>query len=142
MNSEIFSVPAHFCLPDCVLLSNLIFTHSSLTSTVSCHKEAEEMQMREEMHSESGEAERRVREGAGLPALAGWLTGWVCGCQTKTSGGQVENIDYTERSAGVKEGPLKHRWKDLRLIQVLGCKVKANSLQGKCSDKGKLTFNS
>lgn len=49
------------------------------------------MQMREKMHSESGEAERRrVREGEGL-------AGWVCGCQTKTSGRQVENIDYTER---------------------------------------------
>lgn len=49
------------------------------------------MQMREKMHSESGEAERRgVREGEGL-------AGCVCDCQTKTSGGQVENIDYTER---------------------------------------------
>lgn len=36
------------------------------------------MQMREKMHYESGEAERRrVREGGeGLP-------GWVCCCQTK-----------------------------------------------------------
>lgn len=51
------------------------------------------MQMREKMHSESGEAERRgVREGEGL---AGCVC--VCDCQTKTSGGQVENIDYTER---------------------------------------------
>lgn len=40
----------------------------------------------------SGEAERRrMREGEGLAEL-----GWVCGCQTKTSGGQVENIDYTK----------------------------------------------
>lgn len=55
------------------------------------------MQMREKMHYESGEAERRrVREGEGLAGLAGRLGGWVCGCQTKTSGGQVENIDYTE----------------------------------------------
>lgn len=36
------------------------------------------------MRGESSKAERkRVREGEGLP-------GWVCGCQTKTSGGQVE----------------------------------------------------
>lgn len=33
------------------------------------------MQMREKMHYESGEAERRrVREGEGL---AGWLAGWL-----------------------------------------------------------------
>lgn len=70
------------------------------------------MQMSEKMHDESGEAERRrAREGERLP-------GWVCGCQTKTSGGQVENTDYTEWSAGVKErrGP-EHRWKDLRPVQ-------------------------
>ncbi len=79
--------------------------------------------MREKMHYESGEAGRRgVRE----EGLAGWLGGWwVCSCQTKTSGGQVENIDYTEWSAGVRErrGP-EHRRRDFRLIQ---CAVQSES---------------
>lgn len=95
------------------------------------------MQMSKKMHDESGEAEtRRAREGE-------LLLGWVCGCQTKTSGGQVENTDYTEWSAGVKEqrGP-EHRGKDLKLVQSVVQKWKRAAWQRKCSDRGELTFSS
>lgn len=61
--------------------------HGSLTRAVRRHEEAEQMQMREEMHCESGEAERRrVRKGEGLAG---------CSCQTKTSAGEVENVDQS-----------------------------------------------
>lgn len=96
------------------------------------------MQMREKMHSESGEAERRgVREGEGLAGCV-WLsnkdfrrTSW-------------KHRLYRKRSVGVNErwGP-KHRWKDTRLTQLdRKKKGESNGLgQRKRSDKGKLTFS-
>lgn len=88
------------------------------------------------MHDESGEAERRrARKREGLP-------GWVCGCQTKTSRGQVEHIDYIvisrsermKRPCAQKEG----------FQASLKCctEVKVTTGQRKCSDRSKLTFNS
>lgn len=117
-------------------LYNLIFSHSSLTWSVSCHKEAEQMQMREKMHDESGEAERRrARQGEGLP-------GWVCGCQTKTSGGQVENIDYTVITRSERAERPWAQMEGFKASAKCCAEVKATAWQRKCSDRGKLTFNS
>lgn len=48
--------------------------------------------MRQRMHNASGEDEEgREREEEKEGGVE--LPGWACGCETKTSGGQVENAD-------------------------------------------------
>lgn len=70
------------------------------------------------MHDESGEAEgRRAREEEGLP-------GWVCGCQTKTSGGQVENADFTVISSS-KEALSR----DGRISSKVACRSESKCLR-------------